>query len=153
MSDLEDLYQDMVIDHNNRPRNYGVLDGADRTADGYNPLCGDRLTLYLKMDGSPEANIVDVGFVGSGCAISRASASMMTESVKGKNTEEADRIFTAFRNMVTREPGAGFDPEEVGDLEMLAGVSEYPARVKCATLAWHTLNNALHGSGNTASTE
>ena len=153
MSDLQDLYQDMVIDHNNRPRNYGALDEADRVADGYNPLCGDRITLYLKIDGSTEKNIVDVGFVGSGCAISRASASMMTESVKGMSADEASRLFNAFRNMVTREPGADFDPDEVGDLEMLAGVSEYPARVKCATLAWHTLNNALNGSGDTVSTE
>ena len=153
MSDLQDLYQDMVIDHNNRPRNYGALEGADSVADGFNPLCGDRLTLYLKIDNSPEANIVDVGFVGSGCAISRASASMMTESVRGKSAEEASRLFNAFRNMVTREPGSDFDADEVGDLEMLAGVAEYPARVKCATLAWHTLHNALQGSGGTASTE
>ncbi len=153
MSDLQDLYQDIVIDHNNRPRNYGELEEADSVADGFNPLCGDRLTLYLKMDGSTQKNIVDVGFVCSGCAISRASASMMTECIRGKSVEEASRLFHAFRNMVTREPGADFDADEVGDLEMLAGVAEYPARVKCATLPWHTLQNALQRSGDTASTE
>ncbi len=151
MSDLKDLYQEMVVDHNSRPRNFKGLEGADRTLEGYNPLCGDRITLYLDLDGD---RIADIGFEGSGCAISRASSSMMTEVVKGKSVEEAEVIFTAFRQMITRQPGSDFEPDEIlGDLEVLSGVSEFPARVKCATLAWHTLRSALLGDRDAISTE
>ncbi len=150
MSDLQELYQDMVIDHNNRPRNFRKLEGANREVDGYNPLCGDRITLYVNLDGD---RIADVGFQGSGCAISRASASMMTESVKGKDVAEAQKIFEAFRRMITRGPDEDFDADVVGDLEILSGVSEFPARVKCATLSWHTLRSALEGEDEAVSTE
>ena len=150
MAGLDDLYQEVVIDHSARPRNFRKLEDPDRLVEGYNPLCGDRLTLYLKLEGD---TITDIGFVGSGCAISKASTSMMTESVKGKNKHEAQEIFDAFRRMITREPGADFDPDEVGDLEVLSGISEFPARVKCATLSWHTLHSALEGDEESVSTE
>ena len=150
MSDFQDLYQEMVIDHNNRPRNFRVLEDATRQAEGYNPLCGDRLTLYLQMEGDV---ISDIGFKGSGCAISKASSSLMTERVKGKTKSEAEKIFEAFHQMVTRAPGTDFDDEELGDLEILSGIPEFPVRVKCAILAWHTLRSALDGREETATTE
>ena len=150
MSDLQELYQDMVIDHNNRPRNYRTLEGANRTVEGYNPLCGDRIILYVRME---DDLIADIGFQGSGCAISRASTSMMTEGVKGKSKAEAKEIFDAFHQMITRGPDMDFDSEKVGDLEILSGVSEFPARVKCATLSWHTLHSALEGREEPISTE
>ena len=150
MSDLRELYQDMVIDHNNRPRNFRKLEGANRSAEGYNPLCGDKLNLYLTVEGDL---ITDVGFQGSGCAISKASASMMTEAVKGRTKTEAEKTFKAFREMLLREPGSDFDAEQLGDLEILSGVSEFPARVKCAILSWHTLRSALEERTETASTE
>lgn len=150
MSDLQELYQDMVIDHNNRPRNFRKPEGANRSAEGYNPLCGDKLNLYLTVEGDL---ITDVGFQGSGCAISKASASMMTEAVKGRSKAEAEEIFRAFREMLLREPGSDFDAELLGDLEILSGVSEFPARVKCATLSWHTLRSALEGQVSMVTTE
>ena len=150
MSELQELYQDMVIDHNNRPRNYRKLEGANRTVEGYNPLCGDRIILYVKLE---DELIADIGFQGSGCAISRASSSMMTEGVKGKSKAEAKEIFDAFHQMITRGPDMDFDSEKVGDLEILSGVSEFPARVKCATLSWHTLHSALEGREEPISTE
>ena len=150
MYDLEELYQEVLLDHNRRPRNSQKPEGANRTAEGFNPLCGDRLTLYLKVD---DGVITDVGCQAAGCAISKASASMMTESIKGKNTTEADRIFRAFRRMVTREPSEDHDDDALGDLEYLGGVSAYPARIKCATLSWHTLQSALEEKEETASTE
>ena len=150
MYDLDDLYQEVVIDHSRKPRNFRKLEGANKTADGFNPLCGDQLTLYLKVE---DGVITDVGFHGAGCAISKASTSMMTESIKGKTEEEAARIFKAFRHMVTREPGESFDAEVLGDLEILKGVSEYPARIKCATLSWHTLLAALGGKQEKVSSE
>ena len=150
MSNLKDLYQEMVIDHNTRPRNFRKLEGADRSIEGYNPLCGDKITLYLNM---ADGVIADIGFVGSGCAISKASASMMTESVKGKRVAEADEIFAAFHQMLTRKPGTDFDYDKVGDLEMLSGVCEFPVRVKCATLSWHTLRSALEGDEDSVTTE
>lgn len=151
MAELQDLYQDMVIDHNNRPRNFRKLEGANRSAEGYNPLCGDRLTLYLKLEGD---TVADIGFIGSGCAISKASASMMTESVKGKSKVEVEDLFNLFHQMITRDPGSDFDPDEkLGDLEILSGVSEFPVRVKCAVLSWHTLHSALEGREGLASTE
>ena len=151
MSELEELYQDIIIDHNSRPRNFRKLEGSIRSVEGYNPLCGDRFTVYLKVE---DDLIADIGFQGSGCAISKASASLMTESVMGKSKAEAEEIFKAFRHMITREPGSDFDPDEIlGDLEILSGVSEFPVRIKCATLSWHTLNAALEGQDDSISTE
>ena len=150
MYDLEDLYQEVVMDHNRRPRNFRRLASANRKADGFNPLCGDQVTLYLNVE---DDLITDVGIEAAGCAISKASASMMTESIKGKRTAEAKRIFEAFRSMVTREPGKSIDSETLGDLEVLGGVSAYPTRIKCATLSWHTLRSALDGSQEKVFTE
>ncbi len=149
MSDLRELYQEVILDHSRRPKNVGVLPGADHTAEGYNPLCGDRLSVSLKMDGDV---ITDVRFQGSGCAISRASASLMTDSVKGKSVPEVQRLFEQFRQMVTGEA----DPprmDALGKLKVFAGVREYPTRVKCATLAWHTLRAAVEASDTLVSTE
>ena len=150
MSDLQDLYQEMVMDHNNRPRNFRKVEDADRSLEGYNPLCGDRYTVYLKLD---DGCITDIGFQGSGCAISRSSASLMTESVKGKTKVEAEEIFEAFRQMTTRGPEADFDADKLGDLEILSGVANFPIRIKCATLVWHTLHAALEGHDDAVSTE
>ena len=150
MSDLQDLYQEVILDHNRQPRNFHKLEDASRSLEGYNPLCGDRYTLYVKLE---DGRIADIGFQGSGCAISRASTSMMTETVKGKSKETAEKVFNAFRRMLTREPGSDFDPDDVGDLEILSGVSEFPVRIKCATLPWHTLHAALEGDEDSVSTE
>jgi nitrogen fixation NifU-like protein len=150
MSDLRDLYQEVILDHNRRPRNYGVLDAANRTARGHNPLCGDKLTLHVLVEGD---RIVDLKFEGSGCAISKASASLMTDSVKGISIAEADQLFDEFHRMVTGAAGAEPDLDRLGKLAVLAGVTEFPTRVKCASLAWHTLEAALHGSDGVASTE
>ena len=150
MYDLQELYQEVVMDHNRRPRNFRKLEDANRTAEGFNPLCGDQVTLYLKVE---DDVIADVGFIATGCAISKASASMMTEGIIGKTVEEAERIFNEFRHMVTREPGEGVDSEALGDLEVLAGVSQYPARIKCATLSWHTMQAALAAKEEAVSTE
>ena len=138
MSELTDLYQEVILDHNRRPRNFGTLDGASHHAEGYNPLCGDRLCLFLRVD---DGVIGDVRFEGSGCAISKASASLMTDSIKGRNVEEVRRLFERFHRMVTTPPGQ--DVEDLGKLSVLAGVREFPVRVKCASLAWHTLKAAL----------
>jgi nitrogen fixation NifU-like protein len=148
MSDLSDLYQVILLEHNSKPRNYRKVADANRTAEGYNPLCGDQITLYLKVE---DGIITDVGFQGVGCAISRASASMMTQSVKGQTLAKATQVFDEFRRMLT-EPGAELDYDELGDLEMLAGVAQFPTRIKCAILAWHTLHAALQGQ-NVVSTE
>ena len=150
MYDLRELYQEIVMDHNRRPRNFHKLEEANRTADGFNPLCGDQINLYLIVE---DDVITNVGFEGVGCAISKASASMMTESVKGKSVAEAEKTFDAFRHMSTRLPGEDFDADMLGDLEILSGVSEYPARIKCATLSWHTLKSALKGQGERIKTE
>jgi nitrogen fixation NifU-like protein len=155
MSDLEELYQDMIMEHNRKPRNFRMLEGADRSADGFNPFCGDTVTLYLALDGD---QVADIAFQGSGCAISRASASMLTESVKGKSLSEAEQIFDAFHEMLTRgpvdEPEHDHDDDDVlGDLEMLSGVSAFPTRVKCATLSWNTFKAALQGDKETVRTE
>ena len=150
MYDLRELYQEVVMDHNRRPRNFKKLDKPDRCAEGFNPLCGDQLTLHLALEGDL---ITDVGVEAKGCAISKASASMMTESIKGKRVAEARKIFEGFRHMVTRAPGEEFEPDSLGDLEVLSGVSEYPARIKCATLSWHTLQSALQEEQEAASTE
>ena len=151
MSDLQELYQDMVLDHSSRPRNYRKLEGEHHSLEGYNPLCGDKYTVYVKVD---DGVITDIGFQGSGCAISKASTSMMTEGVKGKSKEEVQEIFDLFHRMITRNPEATFEPDEkLGDLEILSGVVEFPVRVKCAVLSWHTLQAALEGRNGAVSTE
>jgi len=147
--ELRDLYQEVIFDHNRNPRNFRVIDDADRKVDGFNPLCGDRLTLYLKMDGDV---IADASFQGSGCAISTASVSLMTEIVKGKTEQEAEDLFKKFHEMTTGKDEQ-INLEAVGKLAVLAGVREYPARVKCATLAWHTLDAALKNEQKAVSTE
>ena len=148
VSDLSDLYQEVILDHNRRPRNFRVLEHATHQAEGYNPLCGDRLSLFLTLDGDV---ITDVGFQGSGCAISKASASLMTESVKGKTLAEAQALFERFQRMITgsSEPA----PADLGKLNVLAGVRQFPVRVKCATLAWHTLRAAADARDDVVSTE
>ena len=150
MYDLDDLYQDMVLDHSRRPRNFRHIDDPDQTQEGFNPLCGDRITLYMTFDGDV---ISDVGFEGSGCAISKASASMMTESIKGKSRAEAGDIFDSFRAMITKQADVEIDREQLGDLEILEGVSAYPTRIKCATLSWHAMHAALVEEEGTVSTE
>jgi nitrogen fixation NifU-like protein len=148
---LRDLYQEIILEHNRNPRNFGVLEDADYTAHGHNPLCGDQVTIYLKMDGD---YIKDIHFVGQGCAISKASASLMTTALKGKSREEAEAIFEAFHKMVTSEEGSDEQTmERLGKLAVFAGVREFPARVKCASLAWHTLRAALHQSDEVVRTE
>jgi nitrogen fixation NifU-like protein len=149
MADLRDLYQEVILEHSKQPRNYRELAGADRKVEGYNPLCGDHFTVYVKMDGE---KIQDVSFQGSGCAISKASASMMTQSVKGKTMAEAEKIFEQFHKLVTGA-GRNGNQEELGKLAVFSGVSEFPVRVKCATLAWHTLHAALEGKQEAVSTE
>ena len=138
MSELTDLYQELILDHNRRPRNFGTLDGASHRAEGHNPLCGDRLSLYLRVD---DGVIGDVRFQVSGCDISKASAYLMNDSIKGRKVEEVERLFQRFHRMVTTP--AGEDVEDLGKLSALAGVREFPVRVKCASLAWHTLKAAL----------
>jgi nitrogen fixation protein NifU and related proteins len=150
MSDLSELYQEVILDHNKRPRNFQVLEGANRSAEGFNPLCGDQITVYLKLEGDV---IQDISFQGSGCAISKASASMMTASLKGKTRSEAEALFRKFHRLVTGDRDAAPDPLELGKLEVFSGVSEFPVRVKCASLAWHTMHAALEGGGETVSTE
>lgn len=150
MSDLRELYQDLIIDHNKRPRNFRVLEGANRKLEGYNPLCGDKVTVFVELEGDRVNNI---SFQGSGCAISTASASVMTESIKGKTLAEAEALFDIFHNLVTGKPPAAGKAPELGKLAVFSGVSEFPARVKCAALAWHTLHAALQGQGEPVSTE
>ncbi|MCK5120385.1 MAG: SUF system NifU family Fe-S cluster assembly protein [Methylococcales bacterium] len=147
--DLRDLYQEVIFDHNRNPRNFRVMEDADRKVEGFNPLCGDRLTLFLKMNGD---EITDASFQGSGCAISTASVSLMTEIVKGKTEAEAEALFKQFHEMTTGKK-EDINLEAIGKLAVLAGVREYPARVKCATLAWHTLDAALKNEESSISTE
>jgi nitrogen fixation NifU-like protein len=149
MSGLSELYQEILLDHNSKPRNFRLVEDPSRTAEGYNPLCGDQVTVYLKLSGGL---IEDVGFQGVGCAISRASASMMTQSIKGKSLAEADEIFGAFHRMVT-DPASEPDYDILGDLETLSGINEYPTRIKCPVLAWHTMRSALTDDGDTVTTE
>ncbi len=143
MTGLNDLYQEVILHHNRAPRNFGRLEDADCQAEGHNPLCGDRLTVWLKLDGD---RVADLRFEGQGCAISTASASLMTEAVKDRSRQEVERLFQAFHDLVTGQPPAAGAPE-LGKLEIFAGVSEFPVRVKCASLAWHTLMAALEGGG------
>ena len=150
LDQIRDLYQEVVFDHNRNPRNFRVMDDANRKIDGFNPLCGDRITLYAKVSGGV---IEDVSFQGSGCAISTASASLMTEIVRGKTEQEAEALFDLFHRITTGKNGEDLDLEAIGKLAVLAGVRAYPARVKCATLAWHSLQAALKNDGETVSTE
>ena len=148
MFDIKDLYQEIIVDHNRNPRNFGIIDNADKIIEGFNPLCGDKLKLYLKTEGQ---NIADISFDGSGCAISVASASLMTDAMKGKSIKDAELLFNSFHELITNENGA--DGKSLGKLAVLAGVKDFPARVKCATLYWHTLHSAITGDKETVSTE
>jgi len=156
MNDLQDLYQELIIDHSKHPRNFAELAGATHHAQGYNPLCGDRVKVFLKMEGE---TIQDIRFQGAGCAISTASASLMTERLKGKTRAEAAGLFQQFHNLVAGEgcgtegPPAGREGPELGKLAVFSGVREYPVRVKCATLVWHTLRAALESKLEVVSTE
>jgi len=145
--DLQELYQEVILDHNRRPRNFRTLEGA-RKAEGFNPLCGDRLTVFLKVD---DGVVRDVAFQGSGCAISKASASLMTESIKGKTLADVAALFDRFQRMITAKPDS--PPDQLGKLTALAGVRQFPVRVKCATLPWHTLRAALDAREEVVSTE
>jgi nitrogen fixation protein NifU and related proteins len=147
---LRDLYQQIILDHNRSPRNRGRLEDANRHAEGFNPLCGDKMSLELKVDGDI---ITDVRFEGSGCAISQASASLMTSAVKGKSIAEAEALFRAFRSMVTAPATVSIDKEVLGKLAALGGVRQFPARVKCANLPWHTLHAALGETTEPVTTE
>jgi nitrogen fixation NifU-like protein len=149
MSDLRELYQELILEHNNAPRNYRSMPTAIH-AEGYNPLCGDHFTVYLDMEGD---RIRDVSFQGSGCAISKASASMMTQSVKGKTMAEAEELFNQFHHLVTGHAEGNGSRDKLGKLAVFAGVSAFPVRVKCATLAWHTLRAAIEGKQSAVSTE
>ncbi|MGB8509028.1 MAG: SUF system NifU family Fe-S cluster assembly protein [Pyrinomonadaceae bacterium] len=142
MSELSELYQQVILDHNKKPRNYRQLESANRVAEGHNPLCGDQLTVYLQMD---DGVVREISFVGSGCAISKASASMMTQSLKGKTREEAQALFDEFHRMVTGELDVEKKENHLGRLTIFSGVRDYPARVKCASLSWHTMHAALEG--------
>src|SRR5262249_35527536 len=150
MAEINELYQQVILDHNKKPRNFKVLETANRRLEGYNPLCGDQLMLYLEMDGNL---IKDVAFQGNGCAISKASASMMTTVVKGKTKEEAEILFNEFHRMVKGDLDPETESHHLGRLTILAGVREFPARVKCASLSWHTLRAALEGKDESVSTE
>ncbi len=145
--DLRDLYQEVILDHNKRPRNFGALEGAPHAA-GHNPMCGDRVSVYVRMQ---DGRVAEARFTGNGCAISKASASMMTEAVTGRTPEEVRAMFSTFQDMVTGRGEA--DDEKVGKLVVLSGVKEYPSRVKCAMLAWHALQAAIEGSQDPVSTE
>ncbi|MFH1569902.1 MAG: Fe-S cluster assembly sulfur transfer protein SufU [Gemmatimonadota bacterium] len=151
MSELRELYQQVILDHNKAPRNFGRLEGANRHQEGYNPLCGDHLHVYLQLG---EGDLIEgISFEGSGCAISRASASLMTEAVKGKPVAEAMALFERFHELVTSSPGGTPPSEGLGKLAVLGGVREFPMRIKCATLAWHTLKAAAEGRPEAIITE
>lgn len=147
MSELSDLYQEVILDHGKRPRNFGPLEGATHHAEGLNPLCGDHLDVQARVE---DGAVREVHFTGTGCAISRASASVMTGLVKGKRPEEIEAMFQVFHALVTEGPGAAPDLEALGKLAVFGGVHEFPTRVKCASLAWHTLRAALKGDGSTS---
>ena len=150
MSELADLYQEVILDHNRHPRNWGVMADASRKADGYNPLCGDKLTLYVKVEGD---RLSGVSFQGSGCAISKASASLMTDAVKGRTLAEAMDLFDRVHIMLTTPVDQPVDEASVGKLAVLSGVREFPTRVKCASLAWHTLKSVIADSHEITKTE
>ena len=148
MFDIKDLYQEVIVDHNRSPRNFRVITDADKTMEGFNPLCGDKLKLYIKIDGQ---NISDIAFDGTGCAISVASASLMTDAMKGKSIDEAETLFNNFHSLITTENE--IDSDYLGKLAVLAGVKGFPARVKCASLCWHTLRSALIDDDKPVTTE
>jgi nitrogen fixation protein NifU and related proteins len=149
MSELRELYQSVILDHNRRPRNFGVPEGANRHAEGKNPLCGDHLSVHVRLE---DGVIEDVGFEGQGCAISKASASLMTEALRGRSAADAEKIYQAFHDLVTSDPRSEPRAEGLGKLAVFGGVREFPMRVKCATLCWHTLRSAL-ADGGEVSTE
>ncbi len=149
-SDLRELYQSVILDHNKRPRNFRKPECANRSAEGINPLCGDQLVVYLNVE---DGIVKDVGFNGTGCAISTASASLMTQTIKGMKIGDVEHLFEGFREMVTADPQSGASSEELGKLSVFSGVREFPMRVKCATLAWHAMSEALHETGETVTTE
>ena len=150
MSELEDLYREVILDHNKNPRNFGEMEGADRTVEGVNPLCGDKMTLYVKLD---EGKISDISFKGTGCAISVASSSLMTERLKGTAVDEGLKLFDTVHHMLTNSDLDEASLTELGKLAALSGVRDYPSRVKCASLAWHAVRNALSGDTEAVSTE
>ncbi len=150
MSELNTLYQEVILDHSKRPRNFRPLENANHHADGDNPLCGDKVTIYLRL---VDDRILDISFQGSGCAISTASASILTETLKGKTRAEAEALFETFHNLVTGQPVKSADAPALGKLAVFSGVSGFPVRVKCASLAWHTLRSALAGEPTVATTE
>ncbi len=150
MSELSELYQEVILDHNKRPRNFQVPEGANRQVEGFNPLCGDRFTIYLRVE---DGVIRDAGFQGSGCAISKASASLMTDSVKGRTLEDADRLFEQFHQMVTGSGDEQPDVDALGKLAVFTGVRDFPMRVKCASLAWHALHAAVQEGHAKVTTE
>ncbi len=148
-SDLNDLYQQVIVDHSKRPRNFRTIEHATKKVDGYNPLCGDKVTIFLKLDGDV---VQDISFQGAGCAISTASASLLTEALRGKTLSDAEKLFESFHDLVTGLQPSHEEPK-LGKLAAFSGVCDYPTRVKCATLAWHTLRAALKGEGKPVSTE
>ena len=148
--ELRELYQEVILDHNKSPRNYREMEDPTQDAEGYNPLCGDTVHIYLKVN---DGIVTDVSFQGAGCAISKASASLMTSEIKGKTKEEAEKIFKNFHDMITGNLGENPDMNKLGKLAVFSGVQEFPVRVKCATLAWHTMNSALNENGSTVTTE
>jgi len=150
MADLRALYQEVLLDHSKHPHNFRAMPDASRSAQGYNPLCGDKVTLYVKLEGD---RIADVSFQGTGCAISTASASILTQVLKGKTREEGEALFTRFHDFVTGQGQPDGNAPELGKLAVFSGVSEFPVRVKCATLVWHTLRSALSGSEELVTTE
>jgi nitrogen fixation NifU-like protein len=147
MSELSELYQQVILDHNKKPRNFHKIEEASHSAEGYNPLCGDNLTVYLNLEHDA---VKEIAFEGSGCAISKAAASMMTQAVKGKSKQEVNDLFDQFHRMVTGELDEEQEPNQLGNLKIFAGVREFPVRVKCATLAWHTLHAALSNQKSTS---
>tara|TARA_R110001592_G_scaffold106768_7_gene299352 strand:+ start:1079 stop:1534 length:456 start_codon:yes stop_codon:yes gene_type:complete len=150
MSDSRALYEQVILDHNKNPRNYKKLEGADQSIEGFNPLCGDHFTVHLNFDGE---TISEIAFEGSGCAISKSSASVMTTILKGKTRQEAEALFKTFHDMITADPETPIDETALGKLRVFAGVREFPVRIKCATLAWHALHSAIAGDADPVSTE
>ncbi len=150
MSDLRGLYQEVILDHSKHPHNFRAIDEANYRGEGFNPLCGDKVTIYVKLEGD---RIRDISFQGSGCAISTASASLLTQTLKGKTRAEAVALFAKFHDLVTGKPPENGEELALGKLAVFSGVSEFPVRVKCATLAWHTLRSALEGDTEVAVTE
>ena len=150
MSDMRELYQSVILDHNKRPRNFREVEGASHCAEGFNPLCGDEVKVTLAVE---DGVVVDIGFTGSGCAISKASASLMTEGIKGKSVAKVEKLFEGFHGLVTSQPGSEPDTQGLGKLAVFTGVREFPIRIKCATLAWHAMRSALLGDGAFITTE